>query len=543
MPGFPSPEPRARRARLISGAALAMAAVAVTACLAQTAGIARADTTSGTARTRTVRTDAAESKVQTSITWGACPPLAAGATRNPAQKCGTVTVPLDYRHPAGKTITIEVSELATAKPGKKHGYLLLNPGGPALEGLDMPSTMAPTLPASVLDEYDLIGFDPRGVGVSTPMSCGLSEGFGGLFPYPAANGSITQNIAQAKAAAKDCAKIGDELQYFTTANTARDMNRIRQALGVQKISYWGQSYGTYLGAVYTTLFPQNTGRMILEGAIDPNDVWQNQIELWNQGMNERFPDAARIAAADNAQLGLGSTIPQVTRTFLALASRLDKAPVTIPGANVSLNGALLREVTYELLLHNTMLTTLTQFWKASADLSAGKTLTAADAAALQQAFADLNTPGPVSANVPADNQASMTLALICGDASWPRNIASYAAATAAARARYPLSDGMPDNVWPCAFWSKAPIEPPVRVTSHGPRDILILQNRRDNATPWAGALGMAEALGRRAAFVGVDNGGHYVYGTGSSCADQATVAFLVNGTLPAKPVYCPAPTS
>jgi pimeloyl-ACP methyl ester carboxylesterase len=506
-----------------------MAAVAVTACVAQTAGTARADT---------FRTDAAGSKVQTAITWGACPPLAMGATRNPAQKCGNVTVPLDYRHPAGKTITIEVSELATAKPGKKHGYLLLNPGGPALEGLDMPSTMAPTLPASVLDDYDLIGFDPRGVGVSTPMTCGLSQGFGGLFPYPAADGSITQNIAQAKAAAKDCAKIGNELQYFTTANTARDLNRIRQALRVQKISYWGQSYGTYLGAVYTTLFPWHTGRMVLEGAVDPNDVWQKQIQLWNQGMNDRFPDAARVAASDNAQLGLGSTIPQVTRTFLALASRLDKAPVTIPGANLSLNGALLREVTYELLLHNTTLTTLSQFWKASADLSAGTTLTAADMAALRQAFADLNNPGPVSANVPADNQASMTLALICGDASWSRNVASYAAATAAARAKYPLSDGMPDNVWPCAFWSKAPIELPVRVSAHGPRDILILQNRRDNATPWAGALGMAKALGRRAAFVGVDNGGHYVYGTGSSCADKATVAFLVNGTLPAKPVYC-----
>ena len=109
MPGFPSPERRARRTWLVSGAAVAMAAVAVSACLA--------DTNAGTARAGTVRADAATSKVQTSITWGACPPLAKGATRNPAQKCGTVTVPLDYRHPADKTISIEVSELATAKPG------------------------------------------------------------------------------------------------------------------------------------------------------------------------------------------------------------------------------------------------------------------------------------------------------------------------------------------------------------------------------------------------------------------------------------------
>jgi hypothetical protein len=102
---------------------------------------------------------------------------------------------------------------------------------------------------------------------------------------------------------------------------------------------------------------------------------------------------------------------------------------------------------------------------------------------------------------------------------------------------------MPDNIWPCAFWSKAPIEQPVEVTSHGPRDVLILQNRRDSATPWEGGLGMARALGSRAGFVGADNGGHYVYGTGSTCVDQATVAFLTKGTLPAKPMYCSGPSS
>jgi pimeloyl-ACP methyl ester carboxylesterase len=311
-------------------------------------------------------------------------------------------VPLDYQHPDGKTITIEASEIATAKPGKKRGYLLLNPGGPALEGLNMPAAMAPTLPASVLDSYDLIGFDPRGVGASTPMSCGLSESFAVGFPYPAADGSIKQNIASAQAVAKDCAKTGDELQYFTTANTARDMDRVRIALGAAKISYWGQSYGTYLGAVYTSLFPRHTGRMVLEGAVDPGKVWQQQIGLWNQGMNDRFPDAAKLAAANNATLGLGSTTAQVTRTFLALAARLDQKAAAIPGANLSLSGTLLREMTYELLLHNTTLADLTRFWKAADDLAAGKP-TAADAAALQQGLADTSSPG--EAGVPADTRS------------------------------------------------------------------------------------------------------------------------------------------
>jgi pimeloyl-ACP methyl ester carboxylesterase len=484
--------------------------------------------------------DNAVSPGQTSIRWGRCPAAAPGVNRDPRTTCGTVTVPLDYRHPRGTTITVEVSRIATAKPGRKRGDLLFNPGGPGLEGLDTPSQIAPTLPAPVTDAYDLIGFDPRGIGHSTPMSCGLSDpSFLALFPYPAADGSIQGNVTAARTTAQECASVGAQLRYFTTANTARDLDRIRQALGVPKISYWGQSYGTYLGAVYTSLFPRRTDRMVLEGNVDPAAVWAGELDTWNQGMDDRFPDAAKVAADDDADLGLGTTAGQVTDAFLALADRLDRTPAAVPGTPASISGALLRGVTYQLLLHNETLTPLTQFWKAASDLSAGQPLTATDTAVLRQVLAG----SPAEAGVPADNQVTMALATICGDVSWSSDVDSYAMATAAARAAFPLSAGMPDNILPCAFWTTAPIERPVRVTGHGPRDVLILQNRRDNATPWASGLGMRRALGARAGFVGVDNGGHYVYGTGSSCADRATVTFLTTGALPVKDLYCSGPPS
>ncbi|MGW5260915.1 alpha/beta hydrolase [Microbispora sp. NPDC004025] len=476
--------------------------------------------------------------VQTSIKWGECPKLAPGAKRDPRQTCGTVKVPLDYRRPGGETITVAVSRIATAKHGEKRGDLLFNPGGPGLQGLDMPGQMALTLPKGVLDSYDLIGFDARGVGHSTPMSCGLSgSSLLTIFPYPGAGGSIEGNVTIARAVARQCATIGDKLRFFNSANTARDMDRIRQALGARKISYWGQSFGTYFGAVYASLFPRNTDRMVLEGNVDPNKAWAKMLNTWNQGMNDRFPDAARVAAADNAGLGLGGTVDEVTDTFLTLADRLDRKPATMPGTPVAISGALLRGVTYQMLLHNETLAPLTRFWKVASDLSAGKTPADADVAVLRQVLADT----PATPGVPADNQATMALAMICGDTTWSRKVTSYAKATAAARAKYPLSAGMPDNIRACAFWSQKPIEPVVKVTSRGPRNILILQNRRDNATPWAAGRGMRKALGDRAGFLGVDNGGHYVYGTGSTCADKATVAFLSKGTLPAKDVSCDGP--
>ena len=142
-------------------------------------------------------------------------------------------------------------------------------------------------------------------------------------------------------------------------------------------------------------------------------------------------------------------------------------------------------------------------WKAAVGLAEG-TLTEADRQVLQEVF----TAPPPTPGVPADNQATMFPALTCGDARWSDDVDEYARRTAEDRAAWPLTAGMPANIWACAFWPE-PIEEPVRVTGKGPRNTLILQNRRDNATPWEDGLGLYQVLGKRAAFVGADNGGHY----------------------------------
>ncbi len=469
------------------------------------------------------------------ITWGECPAPAEGQTRDADLECGTLRVPLDYQKPDGTKIDVAVSRLSTAQPGKRRGVLLLNPGGPALGGLGLPETMAPTLPKSVLDRYDLIGFDPRGVDHSTPQSCGLKDpSVAGLFPYPAADGSITKNVALAEANAKQCADtVGKNLRHYNTANTARDMDLIRRALGEKKISYWGQSYGTYLGAVYRSLFQDRTDRMILEGNVDPTKVWANQVsDTWGKGMADRFPDAARVAAAQADTLQLGTNVDEVTQTYLGLADRLDRTPATIPGAPVPLDGALLRNMTYSLLLDNDTLPVLVKFWKAADNLSRGTT-TADDAAVLKEIFAQ----APQAPGIPADNQATMFMALTCGDAEWPHDVEGYADRTAADREQWPLTAGMPGNIWACAYWDK-PVEDTVKVVEGGPRNTLILQNRRDNATPWESGVGLHKALGSGSAFVGVDNGGHRVYGEGSDCADKATIDFLTTGNLPDGDVQC-----
>jgi hypothetical protein len=253
-------------------------------------------------------------------------------------------------------------------------------------------------------------------------------------------------------------------------------------------------------------------------------------------MAQRFPDGARYAATEHAALGLGATAEEVQARYLAVAAALDEEPAAVPGTTTPLTGATLRQVTYGLLMSDASLPVLAQFWKAASSLVDGAP-TEADTALLQQVVA----PPPATPGVPADNGASAFLALVCGDADWPEDVSAYGRDVAADRAAWPLTAGMPANAWPCAFWADEPREAPVEVTDDGPRNVLVLQNRRDNATPWESGLGMRTALGSRAAFVGVDRGGHYVYGQGSSCADEVTTRFLTTGELPEEDVACPAP--
>jgi pimeloyl-ACP methyl ester carboxylesterase len=445
-------------------------------------------------------------------------------------ECADLSVPLDHRAPRGRSITVAVSRLKAADPAKRRGVLLLNPGGPGGSGLDMPLFLAQTLPADVVDRYDLIGFDPRGVGRSTPISCGIPDStpFDLILPYPAPNGSINRNVAYARATARGCAATaGDLLPHITTANTARDMDRIRAALGEPKISYLGYSYGTYLGAVYVSLFPQRTDRIVLDSAVDPARVWYGVWSSWGEAIALRLPDFTKWAASHDDVYHLGATPRAVERTYYRIAGRLDHSPVEFPG--ITVNGNIFREQTRGALYDDRAFPDLARFWQEFSD--------PADPPARSAALAT------GAAEPAADNSVAVLYAIVCGDVSWSRDITRYARNSAASRRMYPATAGMPANIWPCAFWAHRPVEPPVKVTDRGPRTVLILQNLRDPATSWRNGYGLRRALGHRAAFVTVNAGGHGIYGIRSGpCTDAIATGFLAAGELPAHDQFCQGPS-
>ncbi|MFF9646094.1 alpha/beta hydrolase [Kitasatospora aureofaciens] len=458
------------------------------------------------------------------LDWSACQGQA-----DPRQQCATVTVPLDYHDPGGQQLTLAVSRIATAKPGLRRGVLLTVPGGPGGSGLGIPASAVKRLPQSVLDRFDLVGFDPRGVGRSTPVSCGLDTpdlAMVKLRPWPAADGSIDGNLATERRIAETCARNGGPvLRSISTANEARDIDRIRQALGERKLSAWGTSYGTYAGAVYATMFPGHTDRIVLDSNDDPDPsrVGRGWLAAFGQGAEDRFPDFAKWASAPDNPDRVADTPEQVRPLFLDLADRLDRAPLPWPGANpAELNGNALRE---------TMLTSL----YADAKFP--------DLARLMLAgLGRRPLPAPVLPPEQAvQNTTAVSVGTLCNDVSWPADPAGYAKDVAADRTARPLTAGMPVNAMPCAFWPFEPAEPPVRVTDRGPANILLAQNLRDPATPYGGALKLRAAFGDRARMVTVDSGGHDVYlANGNACGDAAVTDFLVTGRRPSEDVFCPA---
>ncbi|MFI0978179.1 alpha/beta hydrolase [Streptomyces sp. NPDC021093] len=471
---------------------------------------------------------AAATPATPSLTWTPCVQPGGPA----AQECATLPVPLDYRDPTGPRLSLAVSRIRSDRPDKRRGVLMVLPGGPGGSGVQQLAPKSKALLPRMEGTYDLVAFDPRGVGGSTRASCQLPPAdrhVVTLRSWPGPDGRIDENVDRSRRTADLCARNGGAvLRSFTSANQARDMDLLRRALGERKISTWSVSYGAYVSAVYAQKFPHRTDRWVLDsiGDPDPNRVAQGWMVNTGQAVEDRFPDFAKWAA-DPAQgkLRLAQQPGQVRELVLRLAARLDRSPMESTTSGVPLTGNRLRQSLHNALYGNEFGPLATMIQQAlKADPEDRPVLTP-----------DVSGPLP-------DEDAAITMAVICNDVRWPTGpgtVDAYRKSVAENRARFPLTAGLPANITPCSFW-RAPAEKPTRITSEGPSNVLMVQNRRDPATPYFGALKMREALGDRARMVTVeDPGGHGAYlKNGNACGDDLVSKYLTTGARPAKDAYC-----
>ncbi|MEQ3552936.1 alpha/beta hydrolase [Pseudonocardia nematodicida] len=454
--------------------------------------------------------------------WGPCPPDVVAPLV--ALQCAQIPVPLDYGEPDGEQIQIMVSRSASRKPEKRRGVLVLNPGGPGGSGLSFANDLVERgLPAGVQDGYDLIGLDTRGVGHSAPVSCGFTteqDYTGNIPPYAADDAAVLAQAEIAREVAQRCGEHDDNghLRHVTTANVARDIDRIRAALGEEKASFLGFSYGSALGAAYASMFPERADRVVLDSNIGDTHLDQDGIRRYALGAEETFDDFARWAADRHDTYGLGATPDEVRSTYFTLAGRLDEQP------SGGIDGRTFRLLTFVGLYGETAYGRTAAAWES---------VLSGDAAA-----PPVPPPGGPS---PTDNAFSAFIATTCNDVAWPRDVAVYQRAVAEDREKFPIFGAASANVLPCAFWPYEPPEPPVEVLDEGPANVLVVQNRYDPVTPLRGAELIDEKFGDRSRLVVANGSGHGVYsGLGvSPCALGATTAFLVRGELPDQDVFCP----
>ncbi|MEU8659961.1 alpha/beta fold hydrolase [Actinoplanes philippinensis] len=443
------------------------------------------------------------------LAWKAC------SASKPKIRCATIDAPMDYFHPQAGTIKVTFSRFATSVAAKRRGVLLFNPGGPGIEGLGSPWYWSEKLTKDVLDQYDLIGFDPRGVGRSTPIRCGLIENE--ALPYaPYDPATFTQQAADAKSAAGKCATTGQTTGHISTRNTARDMDLIRVLLGEEKISYFGISYGTYLGAVYTQLYPGRSDRMMLDSNVDPARMGRGFYEGRAIGSARRFTHFTEWAAQRDATYHLGPTPAAVEHTFWGLVDRLKRAPLSIDGRRFTERHARSQ----------------------MADLSARETDGADFLINLRKAVNgeknNLYAPEDPGKD---DAIASPWLTIMCNDTTtWPQGQQPYLDDLARLKKLYPISWDLETGINACGFWSLH-TEPDLTVSNDVPA--LLLQNEWDLATPREPGDGMHRAL-RASRLVTVKGAPeHGAYSNGNSCATDIANKYLSTGILPPADVTCP----
>ncbi|MFE2725441.1 alpha/beta hydrolase [Kitasatospora sp. NPDC059327] len=460
-------------------------------------------------------------------------------------ECTTFTAPLDYDHPGGGDLTLAAVRAAAVPAGSggsggaggsagaggaRLGSLLLNPGGPGGSAIEYVEAVAKTYDSAVRDRYDLVGLDPRGVGRSSPVTCLSGER---MDAYTAADitpddqAEVDALVAADREFAEGCRqRAGDRLAHLSTVEAARDMDILRALLGDERLNYVGKSYGTFLGATYAGLFPGRTGRIVLDGAMDPSlDALSG-----NRTQAGGFETAWTAFAEDCAKredCPLGRTAPQIGDQLTALFAAIDAKPLT------TADGA--RRLTESQATTGVIQAMYADFlWPrlrtALADAKAGD---GTGLLKLSDSYYERGSDGSYP------NLMFANMAVNCLDLPAP-----FAGPADVRRAVPDFERTSPrfgrDMAWmalTCTYWPVPATGAAHTVRAAGAAPIVVVGTTRDPATPYAWAQSLAGQLesGRLLTF---DGDGHTAYGRHDACVDGAVNGYLLGGAAPEQGKRC-----
>ena len=475
------------------------------------------------------------------LEWGACDDFAvtefqSGVLAEAPVECAWLTVPLDYDDPAGTRASVAVSRVVAQ--GEPIGSLVFNPGGPGSTGVLGAIGLSLTLEGSRLAEnFDLVGFDPRGVGATTPaVDCYSADGTtrgDELFPLLALRPALTEE--DTRAVVERCADGSGgmlALAQIGTRTTARDMDVLRSALGEEKLTFLGQSYGTRLGAVYAEEFPENVRAMVLDGAFDPKLATVDRFANTYAGFQAAF-DAIAASCATAADCPLGTDPATWTATFQSIVQPLRDDPVPAGDSELDFDDAISAVIAgaYDPELWPTVIAGIAEVQQGRGDI-----------------LFDLSGGVPVDEEAEADpNFAEALFAINCMDEErlTPDDIIELRTRTAEVAPFMDSGAGITEGARDgCEFW---PAEPtlgfPYAQNIEGLPATLVVSITGDATTPHSNAISLAETLG--SSLLTVEGEGHTVVSSGlkNPCVDEIAAAYLIDLELPTEMPTCPGTTA
>lgn len=442
--------------------------------------------------------------------------------------CGAVRVPQDWANPTVGTFDIAMVRVRRESQKNRIGSLLVNPGGPGASGIELAAQTPLFLPGEVLERFDVVGFDPRGVGKSAPVDClpaASKDATSAANPDPVPQKDFDEQVKLWRTAISPCvSKYGKTLGYYSTEQTARDMDSVREAVGDPKMTYLGYSYGTLLGAVYAHLYPSRVRAFVLDGAVDPKLDGVTASEGQAAGFEKAFDNFAAACKAKGAGCPIG---PEARRTLHNVLVSVQKKPV--PGRNgetrTATTGHVLSAVTAALYVKAQWPT----LEKAISDVSKGDPTAVF---ALNDSFTGRNADGTYN------NMTDAFTAIGCTDERNPPTVATVRTLQGEWRRKYPLFGApLAMTLLSCAVWPGTHDPYPVG-SAFGAPPIVVVGTTGDPATPYGNTAKLAGELGT-GRIVTWRGEGHTAYPQ-TTCIRDSISNYLLTTKAPREGLDCPA---
>jgi len=445
-------------------------------------------------------------------------------------QCATLLVPIDYKELGKGRFTIQVLRFSARNQSERIGSLVINPGGPGASGVNYAYNAEYVFGPEILDKYDIVGFDPRGVGLSSPIRCLTDKELDASY---AANSNPTNAqeletlIREVRSYVEKCESRNANILSYGTADAARDMDLLRSALNEAKLNYLGASYGTYLGTLYAKFFPDKVGRMVLDGAIDPraSSTEQNLIQAMG------FDTAVRSFIEDcykSFDCPLDSPQSKAIAQIISLYSEAAESP--LPSSSQ-------RAVTESLMVLGTasaLYDSVSGWPKLREAIQEAQAGVGTKFLALADEYTQRTRDGKY-----VNNESDAAFVIDCLDWRQDRTTAQIEAEAKSFSSKAPVfGPYLAYAGLSCQYFSDLSIKDDA-ITTIDTSPVVIIGTTRDPATPYVWAKALQKTI-LNSRLISLDGDGHTGYGRGSTCVDSAVDLYFLRGKLPQKDLFCTA---